>query len=64
MAREKEDLRLNIEQLNRIIPDREMLTMAEAMQVMGYRSVNTAKKYIHFTNGKVSKVALARVMCG
>lgn len=64
MPRENQDLRLNIEQLNRIFPDREMLTMTEAMQIMGYKSVNTAKKYLgpYFSNGKICKVALARCM--
>ena len=64
MAREKEDFRVNIEQLNRLFPDREMLTMRETMQILGYSSINTVKKYIRFVNGKVSKAALARYMCG
>lgn len=64
MAREKEDYRTNIEQLNRLFPDREMLTIRETMQVLGYSSPNTVKKYIRFVNGKVSKAALARYMCG
>ena len=64
MPREKEDYRANIEQVNRLFPEREMLTMREAMQVTGYRSVNSVKKYLNFVNGKISKAALARYMCG
>lgn len=64
MSREKEDYRNNIEQLNRLYPDKEMLTVDESMKIMGYKSRNTAKKYIPFVNGRVSKAALARLMCG
>lgn len=64
MAREKECYRDNIEQLNRLFPEREMLTIRETMQILGYTSPNTVKKYITFVNGKVSKAALARYMCG
>lgn len=64
MAREKEDFRANIEQLNRLFPDREMLTIRETMQILGYTSPNTVKKYLAFVNGKISKAALARYMCG
>lgn len=66
MAREKEEYRENIEQLNRLFPDREMLTVPETMQILGYGSKNTVKKYLgaKMVNGKISKVALARYMCG
>lgn len=64
MAREKEDYRANIEQLNRLFPEREMLTIRESMQILGYSSPNTVKKYLTFVHGKISKAALARYMCG
>lgn len=64
MPREKEDYRANIEQLNRLYPDREMLTIPEVMRIMGYGSPNTAKKHVPFTNRRVSKATLARIMCG
>ena len=64
MAREKEDYRANIEQLNRLFPEREMLTIRETMQILGYNSPNTVKKYLTFVHGKISKAALARYMCG
>lgn len=64
MAREKEDYRANLERLNELFPDHEMLTVLETMKVMGYRSINTVKKYVPFTNSRVSKATLARIMCG
>ena len=64
MPREHEDYRNNIEQLNRLYPDKEMLTIQEATKVMGFKSIETTKKYVPFTNRRVSKAALARVMCG
>lgn len=66
MAREKEDYRENIEQLNRLFPEREMLTLPEAMQILGYSSRNTVKKYLgaKIVNGRISKAAIARYMCG
>lgn len=62
--REHIDFRANLERLNELYPDHEMLTMSETMRVMGWRSQNTAKKYIKFTAGRVCKTALARIMCG
>lgn len=66
MSREKEDYRANIEQLNRLFPEREMLTIQETMQLLGYGSKNTVKKYLgtKMVNGRISKAALARYMCG
>ena len=64
MPREHIDYRNNIEQLNRLYPNHEMLTIQETQQVMGYKSVNTVKKYVPFHNGRVSKATLARIMCG
>ena len=64
MPREHEDYRNNIEQLNRLFPDKEMLTAADAMKVWGVTSVNTIKKYVPFTERRVSNATLARCMCG
>lgn len=63
MGREKEDFRANLERLNELYPDHEMLTVQETMKVWGC-SKNTIKKFIPFTNSRVSKVTLARIMCG
>ena len=64
MAREKEDFRINLEQLNRLYPDREMLTIPEIMSILGYKSPNTVRKHIRLVNGRASKAVLARYMCG
>lgn len=63
MGREHPDYRANIEQLNRLFPDREMLTIKETTQILGYKNDVTTKKYIKFVNRKISKAALARYMC-
>ena len=41
MTREYPDYRNTIEPLNRIFPDRELLTSKEVMRITGYRSVNS-----------------------
>lgn len=66
MAREKEGYRENIEQLNRLFPEYEMLTLKDVMQVLGYTDPRPVKKYLgsSFVNGKLSKAALARYTCG
>ena len=64
MPREHEDYRNNLEQLNRLFPDKEMLTAGDAMKVWGVTSVNTIKKYVPFTERRVSKATLARCMSG
>lgn len=64
MGREKVDYRANLARLNELYPEKEMLNVEESMKVMGYRSRNTAKKYIPFTFNRVSKATLARLMCG
>lgn len=64
MAREKEDFRANIELLNARFPDYDMLTIRDTMQVLGYNSPNTVKRLLKFVNGKISKAAVARYMCG
>lgn len=66
MPREHPDYRSNIEQLNRLFPDYEMLSLKDVMQVLGYTDPRPVKKYLggRFVNGKLSKAALARYMCG
>lgn len=64
MPREKEGYRDNLELLNARFPDHDMLTIAEVMQVTGYKSKDTVRKYYPFVNGRISKPALARKMCG
>lgn len=66
MGRELQDYRSNLEILNNRFPLHDMLTVQEAMEVTGYKSRNTLRKYLGavFVNNKVSKAALARWMCG
>lgn len=64
MPREHEDYRNNIERLNILYPEKEMLNETEAMKVMGFRSRDTAKRHLPFSNHRISKATLARIMCG
>ena len=66
MAREKEGYRDNLELLNVRYPDHDMLTVEEIMQVTGIRTKDTVRKHLgqFYVNRRISKVALARYMCG
>lgn len=66
MAREKEDYRANLEILNTRYPDHDMLSIEEMMQVTGYTSKTTIRKYLGnmMVGKRISKAALARFMCG
>lgn len=63
MAREYEDYRNTIEQLNRMYPDRELLTMKEVMGITGYKSKDTVRKHFPLANGRINKSTLARCLC-
>lgn len=66
MGREKDGYRENLELLNLRYPDHDMLTMQEVQEVTGFRSKNTVLKHlgIKFAGNRLSKVYLARFMCG
>ena len=66
MAREKDGYRDNLELLNNRFPDHDFLSMEEAMQVTGYTDRRTIKKHFgaKIVNNRISKVFLARFMCG
>lgn len=66
MAREKEGYRENLELLNVRFPEHDMLTSEEVMQVTGYRKRDTVMRHLgdKFVNNRISKVYLARYMCG
>lgn len=66
MAREKEDYRENLELLNMRFPDHDMLSVEEVMHVTGYKKRDTVMKHLggKFGNNRISKVSLARYMCG
>lgn len=63
MAREHPDYRNIIEQLNLLIPGRELLTMEDVMAITGYTSRNSVKKHFPFSGTRVTKSRLARLMC-
>lgn len=65
MAREKEGYRDNIEQLNRLFPDHEALSLEEVAQVMNCSTRTVRRKMGHLVVGRrIMKTALARYMCG
>lgn len=66
MARELDGYRENMELLNNRYPDHDMLTMQEVKDVTGIRSKDTVLKYLgtKFAGNRLSKVYLARFMCG
>lgn len=66
MAREIDGYRENLELLNMRFPDHDMLTAEEVKQVTGFSNIRTVKKYFgeHFNGNRISKVHVARFMCG
>lgn len=66
MAREKDGYRENLELLNMRFPEHDLLTVEEVMQVTGYTDRRSVMKYLgkNFVNNRLSKVYLARYMCG
>lgn len=65
MAREKQDFRATLEQLNTLYPGRELLTVDEVKTVTGYRTLDSVKK--HFPSvcgGKYNKTTVARILAG
>ena len=66
MPREKEGYRENLELLNIRFPDHDMLSIEEVMAVTGVSSRTTFSKYFgcNLVNKRLSKVFLARYMCG
>ena len=66
MAREKDGYRDNLELLNTRYPEHDMLTVEEALQVTGYKKRDTLMRHLgeKFVNHRISKVYLARYMCG
>lgn len=67
MGREKDGYRENLELLNNRFPSHDMLSMEEVLQVIGYADRRTLFKHIpvkNWSNRRLSKVFLARYMCG
>lgn len=63
MAREKQDFRIILEQLNGLFPGREVLTLQEVMALTGYRSPSSVRAHFSIVRGRINKVTLAREMC-
>lgn len=65
MAREKKLYRENIEQLNRLYPSHEALSLEEVAQVLNCSTKTVQRNMGHLmVNKKIMKTALARYMCG
>ena len=66
MSREKDGYRDNLELLNLRFPHHDMLTVEETMQVTGYKKRDTIMRHMgeKFIHNRISKVFLARYMCG
>lgn len=66
MSRELDGYRDNLELLNSRFPDHDLLSVEEVLQVTGYTDRRTLMKHLgnYFINNRLSKVFLARYMCG
>lgn len=64
MPRENPDYRDNLELINTICPGPAMMSYEEIKKVTGWKSINTIKKRLPVVNEQVSRVALAKYMCG
>lgn len=66
MAREKEGYRENLELLNERFPNHDMLSMDQVMVVIGCSDRRTLRNRIpkNWVGNRLSKVYLARYMCG
>lgn len=66
MSREIDGYRENLELLNNRFPEHDMLTMEQVKEVTGFRSKDTVLKHLgtKFSGNRLSKVYLARFMCG
>ncbi len=66
MSREKDGYRENLELINIRFPDHDLLSLEQAMQIVGYSDRRTVRKHLgkYIVNNRISKVYLARYMCG
>lgn len=66
MSREKDGYRENLELINIRFPDHDLLSLEQAMQIIGYSDRRTVRKHLgkYIVNNRISKVYLARYMCG
>ena len=64
MAREHPDFRDSLELLNTMYPGAALLNTAQVLEATGWKSDRTVRRNLPTVNGRVSKVALAKFMCG
>ena len=66
MSRERDGYRENLELINIRFPDHDLLSLEQAMQIIGYSDRRTLRKHLgrYIVNNRISKVYLARYMCG
>ena len=64
MPREPTDYRDNLELLNVLYPGPAMLDMEQVKSATGWVDARTIRRYLPVVGGRVSKVALAKMMCG
>lgn len=66
MARELDGFRENLELLNQRFPDRDMLSAQDVMATLGVKTQDTVRKHLgdKIVNNRISKIFLARYMCG
>lgn len=65
MPRERPDFRDTLEQLNTLYPGRELLTLAELMEVTGYKTRDSIRKHFpSICSGKYNKTTVARILAG
>lgn len=62
MGREKEGYRDTIAELNRMFPEKGMLTKTDVAKFMG-QSISTVRRKFKFKDGMLSKPDLARQVC-
>jgi hypothetical protein len=64
MAREKEGYRLCLEELNRVCPDKLLLSRGEVKKALGVSYQTVERHYGRYFDGKyIPKTELARLMC-
>ena len=64
MPREHPDYRDNLELLNAMFPGAALLQAYQVRQATGWTSDRTVRRNLPTINGRVSKVALAKFLCG
>ena len=64
MPREHPDYRDNLELLNELFPGIAMLNLDQVRDATGWKDYRTIRKYLPVVGERVSKIAVAKMMCG